>query len=90
MSEHAIWIKDLILFPILSTLPECGITTPTAYSRSRDSRTARSRWINSTLAMIRPLPWPSLTEVGRAIFHCAAFSAQKCALMLFNRSSYPR
>lgn len=41
-------------------------------------------WINTTLAMFRPLPWPSLTQVSRATLPRIGFSILKCALMLFN------
>lgn len=33
---------------------------------SRDKNVSTGLWINTTLAMFRPLPWPSLTEVSCA------------------------
>lgn len=41
---------------------------PRELRNSRDENVNNRHWINATLAMFRPLPWPSLTEVSCA-FH---------------------
>ncbi|XP_069033551.1 small ribosomal subunit protein eS7 [Embiotoca jacksoni] len=45
--------------------------TPSVDPKSRDIEISRRDWINPSLAMFRPLPWPSLTET-EAMFSTSA------------------
>lgn len=78
-------LQQFTPFCVLTELSRWFLIAPSVDSNnSRDNNRGLPRWINTTLAMIRPLPWPSLTEVSRAIFPWSGVFVPKCVLMLFN------
>lgn len=78
--QVSICAQTLAMFPVANSVE--ALT-------SRDSQTPWPHWINATLAMFRPLPWPSLTEVSRTRSPRTGVLYLKCALMSICRHILP-